>query len=328
MRKLFSFLLMISLILVGTAASADTIYLKNGSILKGKVASFAEDQFIVLLDTGGGKHMSRAMIYTGDVSRIEFDSAPALSAGDPASSAVKEVASNAQPSEPPPAEKPSSEPEPVKTDDSTERDKSTEKSPEKPPEKSSEKSSSENSEERDKSPEKSSEKSSRETAPPDPEPKRDPEPPPVEKVEKATETASAPPVESPVRKPTGVVRTQTVDVSAKRDWTSTGLIVKRGDRVTITASGTVTLDPAGERTSGPEGMELSDGRKLMPDHPTGALIAVIGADNDEFIFVGGTSEFIATRDGLLFLSINEGVLSDNTGSYKAVIEIETQRPGR
>src|SRR5262249_40460225 len=125
------------------------------------------------------------------------------------------------------------------------------------------------------------------------------------------------------RKSGGPVKTVTVDVVGKRDWTSTGLIVKRGDRIRITASGSVTLDPASGRSSGPEGLsDLPDPKKLMPDQPTGALIGVIGADNDDFIFIGRSSEFQATRDGLLFLSVNEGNLADNTGTYKAVIEVQ------
>jgi hypothetical protein len=118
----------------------------------------------------------------------------------------------------------------------------------------------------------------------------------------------------------------TIDVVGKRDWTSTGLIIKRGDRIRITASGTVTLDPITGRATGPDGMsDLADAKKLMPEQPTGALIGVIGADNDDFIVVGRSSEFTATRDGLLFLSVNEGSLSDNTGSYKAVIEIQPRK---
>jgi sRNA-binding regulator protein Hfq len=315
MRKLFSFFVLTSFILTATLVRADTIYLKNGSVLKGKVASFADDQFIVLLDMGG-RSSSRAMIFTGDVTRIEFDSSPSSTASEGTSSSistpVREVSRDPHPIEPPPSEKSSRDPESAKPNGSTEREKSSEKSTEK-----------------------STEKSSSETTPPESEPKREEEPKrepepkretestPVEKVEKTD-----PPAEKPTRKPTGLVRTQTVDIVAKRDWTSTGLIVKRGDRITINASGTVTLDQGGERTSGPDGVELSDARKLMPDHPTGALIAVISSDNDDFIFIGRSAEFVATRDGLLFLSVNEGVLADNTGSYKAVIEIETPRQGR
>ena len=63
----------------------------------------------------------------------------------------------------------------------------------------------------------------------------------------------------------------------------------------------------------------------MPDQPTGALIGVISSDNDDFIFIGRSGEFTATRDGLLFLSVNEGQLSDNVGSFKAVVEVLSQR---
>ena len=79
MRKRY-ILLLVLLAFVAQVAEADTIHLKNGSILKGKVASFADEQFVVMLDTGSGRYLSRAMVYIGDVARIEFDGAPAASA--------------------------------------------------------------------------------------------------------------------------------------------------------------------------------------------------------------------------------------------------------
>src|SRR6185369_3940870 len=72
------FILLVVLALVAPVAQADTIHLKNGSVLKGKVASFADDQFIVMLDTGSGRYLSRAMVYVGDVARIEFEGSPAV----------------------------------------------------------------------------------------------------------------------------------------------------------------------------------------------------------------------------------------------------------
>src|SRR5205085_5910243 len=74
------FILLIVLALIAPAAQADTIHLKNGSVLKGKVASFSDDQFIVMLDTGSGRYLSRAMVYVGDVARIEFEGSPAVGA--------------------------------------------------------------------------------------------------------------------------------------------------------------------------------------------------------------------------------------------------------
>jgi hypothetical protein len=293
MRKVW--FLLLACILGGATALADTLHLKNGSLLKGKVTSFADDQFVVMLDTGSGRFLSKATIYIGDVARIEFDSTPSgdtaavTQTGEPprVTSASRDTSSSNPVSGPPPQRQ-----QPVEQ--------------------------------------------VRETGPPadsqpTPAPARDTEPPP----EKTDKPVSQPPVapasdsaegERLTRKPSGPVKTVTVDVVGKRDWTSTGLIVKRGDRIRITATGSVTLDPVSGRATGPEGIpDLADPKKLMADQPTGALIGVIGADNDDFIFIGRTSEFTAARDGLLFLSVNEGNLADNTGTYKAVIEVQSQR---
>jgi hypothetical protein len=67
---------------------------------------------------------------------------------------------------------------------------------------------------------------------------------------------------------------------------------------------------------------VPDKDKLMRNEPTGALIAVIGDDNDDFIMIGRTREFVAQRDGVLFLGVNEGNLNDNSGAFEAVIEVE------
>jgi hypothetical protein len=71
---------------------------------------------------------------------------------------------------------------------------------------------------------------------------------------------------------------------------------------------------------------ITDRDKLMRNQPTGGLIAVIGDDNDEFIFVGRSRDFVAQRDGVLFLGVNEGNLSDNSGLFEVVIEAEAANP--
>jgi hypothetical protein len=60
----------------------------------------------------------------------------------------------------------------------------------------------------------------------------------------------------------------------------------------------------------------------MQDEPTGALLAVVGDDNNDFVFIGRARDFVSQRDGVLFLGINEGNLNDNTGSYNTVVEVE------
>jgi len=98
-------------------------------------------------------------------------------------------------------------------------------------------------------------------------------------------------------------------------------VVRRGQRLRINATGRVSLGQ--QRFSTPGGLpRINDEGKLMRNEPTGALIAVIGDDNDEFILVGANREFTATRDGVLFLGVNESNLGDNSGTFDVVVEAE------
>lgn len=325
-----------ALALVAPAAQADTIHLKNGSVLKGKVASFADDQFVIMIDTGSGRYLSRAMVFVGDVARIEFEGAPA-GAGDSASHDTSPAPAprdtspaprdtSSRPSEPAISDQP--------RDTSTARDTSAARDtsrsvvlPEVPRNTTTER------QPRDTDASDSSSARPSESTPTEKPAESKPtrsfdRPADAEKpaANPPADTSPAEPERPTSRKLTGAVRAATIDVVGKRDWTSTGLIVKRGDRIRINASGAVTIDPVTGRTTGPEGTaDLPDPKKLMADQPTGALIGVIGADNDDFIFIGKSSEFTATRDGLLFLSVNEGNLSDNVGSFKAIIEVQSQK---
>jgi hypothetical protein len=104
-------------------------------------------------------------------------------------------------------------------------------------------------------------------------------------------------------------------------WTNSGWVVRKGQKIRVFATGRVSLGNG--RYSTPTGIStLPDADKLMKDRPTGALIAVIGADNNDFIFIGNSYEFTASRDGDLFLGVNEGNLNDNSGSFDVTVEIE------
>jgi len=103
-------------------------------------------------------------------------------------------------------------------------------------------------------------------------------------------------------------------------WTNSGFMVKKGDRIKMSGKGTISLGNGNYST--PNGIgSLADKDKLMAKDPTGGLIAVIGDDNNDFIFVGNGKEFVATRDGALFLGINEGNLDDNSGAFEVSVEI-------
>ena len=103
-------------------------------------------------------------------------------------------------------------------------------------------------------------------------------------------------------------------------WTNSGWVVRKGQKIRITSSGRISL--GGGRFSSSAGItSLPDSEKLMKDQATGGLIAVVGDDNNDFIFIGAEREFVATRDGALFLGVNEGNLNDNSGAFDVKVEI-------
>lgn len=322
-RSLF---LLVLLVLLAPVTQADTIHLKNGSVLKGKVASYADDQFIVMLDTGTGRYLSRAMVYVGDVARIEFDGAPGVAA-DPTPRETPPAARPTDTARDNPASGRTSDRVPRETERPNDSAARVAVAPDiprtNPPSEPQPKASPPVASPRDSNPADLQPTSGKEK-PAEPAPTDRPAVTAPDKPTVTNPTSEPPETERSTRKPGGPVRTASVDVVGKRDWTSTGLIVKRGDYVRINANGSVTLDPASGQSSGPEGIDMADPKKLMSDKPTGALIGVIGADNDDFIFIGRATEFTATRDGLLFLSVNEGTLADNSGAFKAVIEVQAQ----
>lgn len=123
------------------------------------------------------------------------------------------------------------------------------------------------------------------------------------------------------------VRLKPIQIDAKvladntaNGWTNSGWVVRKGQRIRIVSNGRVSLG-SGRYTTANGISSLPDANKLIKDKPTGGLVAVIGDDNNDFIFVGENKEFVADRDGALFLGVNEGNLNDNSGAFDVKIEI-------
>lgn len=141
----------------------------------------------------------------------------------------------------------------------------------------------------------------------------------------------APPIaeESPARSQVPLLpqfRETTVTVlAAEGNWQDTGLDVRKGHRIRISATGRIRISPT--QFCGPEGIELKDPAKMMAQNPSGGLIAVIGDDNDDFIFVGPATEIIARRNGRLFLMVNDSRYEDNSGELTVKIQVE-EPPGK
>ena len=263
-KKIFAPALALALILLPlSTALADTIRLKDGSVIHGQVIGFNNQQFIVLIGSGARGRRSRVTIYMEDVESIEFDSATGAAAAELAGEDINSVSANNAPSQQ------SSRPAPQQ------------------------------------------------------QPASRVQPPPDDTVNNAPSSTAQQP--SSRNNPTFFqINTRVRGDNTSNGWTNTGLVVRRGQRIRISASGRVSL--GGNRISTPAGIPtLPDSNKLMRNEATGGLIAVIGDDNDDFIFIGARREFTAQRDGVLFLGVNEGNLNDNTGAYDAVIEAEATR---
>src|ERR1700687_5653119 len=98
-KFLFRSLLVFALIVSASLpAFADTIRLKDGSVIRGQIVGFKNEQFTIVVGSGARGRKSRITVYMEDVDSIEFDSAG--NAGN--SSGPSDDTSNTQPSTQPP----------------------------------------------------------------------------------------------------------------------------------------------------------------------------------------------------------------------------------
>jgi len=115
------------------------------------------------------------------------------------------------------------------------------------------------------------------------------------------------------------MRERLVNVSARDQWTDSGIDVRPGQAVYFAASGEVRWGP--NRRDGADGEKNSprnNGRPL-PDRPAAALIGRIG-DRNEYFFIGADAgPYRARSGGRLYLGINDDVLTDNSGALRVTV---------
>lgn len=233
--------LVLLLLVLSVGTFADTIRLKDGGIIKGKVVGFIGGSFVI--SVGEGSRRRKLKFLASEVESIQFDrTSETASSGN---SRDRKTIDNV------PLAKPAPVPSIVRIPESTSRPQST-----------------------------------------------------------SAENIN--PIE---------LRVRVLADNTANGWTNSGWVVKKGQRIRIVAEdGTVSLGKGHHAPASGLGT-LEDGQKLLKNVPTGALIAVIGEDNNDFIYIGSEREFTATRDGALFLGINEGNLNDNSGAFNVKIEI-------
>jgi hypothetical protein len=117
--------------------------------------------------------------------------------------------------------------------------------------------------------------------------------------------------------------TRTVEVALGPNWIDSGVDVRRGQRVLVTASGTISAR-FGTRIT-PDGLQRTDPTAPLPRAREGVLIGAVGSDPDSPIIEFGSGlEFRADRDGRLYLTANRGSYNDARGSYTVRVQTERQ----
>ena len=113
---------------------------------------------------------------------------------------------------------------------------------------------------------------------------------------------------------------RTVQVGLEPNWIDSGVDVRRGEIVRVSATGVITL---GRARVTPDGLQRTDPTAPLPNANEGQLIGAISDDPRAPIMeLGSSREFTADRDGRLYLTVNRGSFADARGSFNVQIRRE------
>ena len=114
--------------------------------------------------------------------------------------------------------------------------------------------------------------------------------------------------------------TRTVQVTLDSNWVDSGIELRRNERVQVKATGIIVV---GRTRITPDGLQRTDPTAPLPNAKEGELIGAVGDDSRAPILeLGGTREFVADRDGRLYLTANRGSYADARGSFSVQIKRE------
>ena len=274
---------------------ADTLRLKDGSIIKGKIVSFNGGRFTIVMGEGARRH--ELTFAASEVESIKFDEDSNVASAEPTR--------KYEPAKPPVQQQTQQDTTTAQQTDQKPRFKQWDTG-QKPTVVVTD--------------------NTRSSQPVSQKPVVIPSAQNQPRVINTSATGSQPGRIDPIRSNSGgAMQPISWDVQVTADnrnngWTNSGWVVRKGQKIRITGDGTVDLGK-GKKSDASGDPDITDPQKLLKNVATGALIAVIGDDNNDFIYIGSERTFIATRDGALFLGINEGFLDDNKGSYAVKVEI-------
>jgi hypothetical protein len=115
-------------------------------------------------------------------------------------------------------------------------------------------------------------------------------------------------------------QTRTITVPSTQQWTPTSIRVNQGDRIQLQATGEIRLRPASFNDKA--GVAGAFSHRLAPNSPipsafAGALIGRI--DSGQPFGIGDQASIVAPGSGLLYLGVNDDVLTDNSGQFQVKV---------
>jgi hypothetical protein len=114
--------------------------------------------------------------------------------------------------------------------------------------------------------------------------------------------------------PAGAIR-----VEANRQWTDTGVTVRKGDRLAFSTTGSIAIRENSAENIGPDGSSTDD-RSGAPVRSmgVGGLIARVGT-GAPFPIGSNSQPITMPADGRLYLGVNDSGVSDNSGAFVVTI---------
>jgi CHAT domain len=108
-----------------------------------------------------------------------------------------------------------------------------------------------------------------------------------------------------------------VTVPGNQQWTDSGVDLRQGQRIRITASGEISSAP-GVRNDPNGSPELYHAMSLLPTTRHAALIAKVGGRGAAFL-IGQETSLQAGSGGRLYLGVNDLAVRDNSGYYRVEV---------
>ena len=104
-------------------------------------------------------------------------------------------------------------------------------------------------------------------------------------------------------------------MEASSPWVDSGLTVRKGDRLSFRADGTIQWGSKSDQVAGPEGHGAKPGKV-----GAGGLIGRVGFTGKPFPIGNIRTPIVMPSSGKLFLGINDFIFGDNTGFFTVTIK--------